>query len=459
MQTEFADLGVASPPEAKPPRPTVTEILRRYRPDYLQQHRHELSDQQIRVLMSLTDCRTGALGGHWWECCHCGHGHASYDSCHDRHCPRCGDKRRGAWFDQVRSWVLPTNYFHAVFTVPHHLNRLIEANVREFYRLQFRATRIALTQRAADPTESLGGVKIGFATVLHTWGQQMMTHVHTHVVLAGGGFRLDGSGWVSSEGREFFLEKGQLADTYRDYYLRSLRGMHRREELVFPGDLAPLADEATFRQFLAPLETIRWVIDCGSPEHCHRPEAALDYLARYVVGSAISDARIVCDEAGEVTIRIKDYRQGAKRDTLTMSGEEFVRRFLLHVLPPYFGRVRYCGLLGNRYRNDNLAKARAQLGVVDSPEEEAPDTDDEAKFDGEEFEHETSYPCPNCRQRALMWVAFIHALRGWQVYRNTAPKAARERVARELAELSTRAYHDRATANAQSDAEHIVRPP
>jgi hypothetical protein len=411
-----------------PRRPTVCDILRRYAPEYLETDGHLLADHEERTLTQLTQCRTSALGGHRWKCKVCGGQHVSFNSCHNRHCPGCADKRRDTWLKRMYDWMLPVAYWHLVFTVPHHLNRLIEANQEAIYRLQFDATRCTLNEVAADPRGVLGAVQVGFMMMLHTWGQRMLRHLHTHVVMPAGGFRKDGSGWLSAEGSEFFLDEDQLADSYRDYYLDQLPRLHQSGDLEFPGALAHLADEARFKAFLAPLKTIRWVVHTGSPEHCHRPEAALEYLSRYVVGSVISDARIVSDEEGEVTIRIKDYRHGGERKTISMPGVEFVRRFMMHVLPFRMSRVRYAGFLGGRYRTRNLAQTREELAAEPTPAH----SDESVELGDELPEADTDYPCPHCGAHALMWVGEIPGWSGWHPYVSLMPRVAQERIRREL---------------------------
>ena len=243
-----------------------------------------------------------------------------------------------------------------------------------------------------------------------------------------------------------------LADVYRDYYLKQLRRLHRDGALVFPADLGHLADAAHYERFIGGLEQFRWVIHCGSPEHCHRPEAALDYLARYVVGASISDTRVLSDQDGTVTLRMKDYRDAGAWKKIRMAGEEFVRRFLLHVLPPHMARVRYCGFLGNRVREKSLARAREQLGVdrratsaavPELPGGDKKNLDGDGGGDGgggdggggdgggEPFDADTPRACPHCGSRSLQWVASFPGTYGWHARVSLAPRTAKERLIRE----------------------------
>ena len=259
----------------------------------------------------------------------------------------------------------------------------------------------------------------------------MLRHVHTHVVVLGGGMKLDGSGWVSS-GDEFFLDEERLADTYRDAYLKMLRKMYRQEQLNLSGKLAYLQDPAAFQKFVEALGKRRWVIHTGSPEHCKHPAAALKYLSRYVVGAVISDHRIVSDVNGQVTIRYKDYRQGKKRTTTTMSGVEFVRRYAMHILPTRFPRVRYGGFLNGNLRAATIETIREQIGAVEEPvEEETPQLDRMEDAD-DEWAPETDYPCVKCGARAMKWVKLIPATSGWQTNTSfamrTLPRRVRERI-------------------------------
>ena len=424
-ETDQCDHNSAS---TKKRRPTVSDLLRRYGPAYLEKHGHELPDYVTRVLTTLSCCRTPEMGGHKWRCQNCQHVHYSYNSCHSRYCPTCGDKRRDAWFENVMSWLLPIRYYHAVFTLDHRLCPLILANARTLYRQLFNSAKRALLELAEDTANGVG-LKLGLVMVLHTWGQAMLCHPHIHILIPAGGFRVGDGSWVTIDSDEFFLEKGKLADTYRDIYCKALRRKHRAGELEFPGELARLADEETFLKWLAPIANRRWHIHTCQPEHVHRPGAALEYLSRYVVGSAISDVRIVSDIDGEVTIGIKDYRNDGERKTLSMPGEEFVRRLALHILPPRFTRARYGGWLGNRNRTVNLKAARAALNVVPRKAEEPPVTEVDLEELLSDKLGDTTFRCPKCGEARLLWEGEIQGTMGWQRQRSQMPPKARARKA------------------------------
>jgi len=425
-------------------RPTVAELLRRYAPGYLEKKQHELPDYVVKTLTTLAACRTPQLGGHKWRCAACQHIHYSYNSCHCRFCPTCGDGRREAWFENVTSWLLPIRYYHAVFTLDHRLCPLILANAKQLYGLLFDSVRRALIELAKDPNQGIAA-KMGLMMMLHSWGQAMLAHPHVHVVIPAGAFRVTDGSWITVDSDEFFLDQEKLADRYRHLFIKGLKRLHRRGELAFPEAFSHLADENTFLNWLSPIATVRWHIHTCQPEHVHRPGAALQYLSRYVVGTAISDVRIVSDVDGEVTIRIKDYRNGGEKTALSMPGDEFVRRFAMHILPPRFSRARYAGWLGSRERARNLAMARAALHVTAPREKQLGNEQPlelEELFSGEVAD--TTYPCPNCRQRKLRWVEEIPAAMGWQRFRSQVPPSARARQA--------------ATRTRQLAA-HNIRPP
>jgi hypothetical protein len=256
--------------------------------------------------------------------------------------------------------VLPTPYFHVVFTLPHELSRLVLANRRPLYHLLFQAAWQALRELAADPRQ--WGAQVGALMVLHTWGQNLEHHPHLHCVMPGGGLSLDGARWVPSRSPQFLLPVVAISRLFRGKFLAGLTQLHRAGQLKLEGQLAPLAEASAWERWLTPLYEQDWVVYVQPPPQSAGPEAVLKYLARYVAGAAISDSRLLSHAAGRVTFRAKNYRQGRKRETLALSGLEFVRRFLLHVLPRGLPRVRYYGLLANKNRSA-LAQCRQLLGV------------------------------------------------------------------------------------------------
>jgi hypothetical protein len=310
------------------------------------------------VLRSIELCRTAALGGHLERCDQCGHERNAYNSCADRHCPKCQSLARAKWLEKRQAELLQVEYFHVVFTLPEPLAQLSLQNKREMYDLLFRATAETLQTIAADP-EHLGA-QIGFFCILHTWGQTLTAHPHLHCVVPGGGISLDGSRWVACR-PGFFLPVKVLSRRFRNVYLRYLEQAHAAGKLQFYGDLESLADPLSFARFLAPLHEMEWVVYAKPP--FGGPERVLDYLGRYTHRVAISNHRLIELKNGQVTFSYKDYKHEQRQKVMTLSADEFLRRFLLHVLPDGFQRIRHYGLLGNRHRAENLARCRELLAM------------------------------------------------------------------------------------------------
>lgn len=342
------------------PRLRVAEILRTYADAYKRSRGDRLSSAERKALRDLTCCRTSALGGHAWECLDCGHVQVCYNSCRNRHCPTCGGPARAKWLARLQEDLLPTHYFHLVFTLPHELSRLTLANRAEVYGLLFQAAWEALRDTAKDPQHL--GAQVGAVMVLHTWGQNLEHHPHVHCVAPGGGLSFDGERWIPSRSPRFFLDVFVLGERFRARFLAGLKRLHRQGKLKLEGKLEELSDPAAFLRWLRPLSEKSWIVFCeAAPSGVSGPEAVLKYLARYVAGAAIGDRRLLAHEQGRVTFRVKDYRQGRKRDTLTLPGEEFVRRFCLHVLPKGLVRVRYFGLLSHTQRKRLVSTCRELL--------------------------------------------------------------------------------------------------
>ena len=320
--------------------------------------------QERRVLAQLVACRTAALGGHAWECDRCGAIRADYNSCGNRHCPTCRGAARANWLERVRADLLPVPYFHVVQTLPHEpqLDRLVLANRALMYGLLFHSTAAALLELAADPKHL--GARIGLLMLLHTWGQLMELHTHVHIVVPSGGLSLDGTRWVSCRDG-FFLPVGVIGAKVRGKFLAGLKRLWRAGKLKLHGKLSPLRAARTFESWLATLYAKNWVAYAqGPPSGITGADAVLKYLARYVSGVAISDRRLVSHANGRVTFRWKNYaRGGTSQTTPPLAGVEFVRRYLLHVLPRGFVRIRGYGLLSNRRRKTDLARCRALLAA------------------------------------------------------------------------------------------------
>jgi hypothetical protein len=340
----------------------VADVLRAHAAEYRRTRGDRLSWAERHALGQLTACRTAALGGHAWACNACGEVQVAYNSCRHRHCPTCGGPARAQWLQRMRADILPVPYFHLVFTLPHELSRLALANRRALYGLPFRSAWQTLRQLAADP-EHLGA-RVAAVMVLHTWGQNLEHHPHVHCVVPGGGLSPDGQQWISSR-PNFFLPVRALSRLFRGKFLAGLKHLHCTGRLRLFDKLSHLADAKAFQAWLAPLYTQDWVVYVQPPVDPQRgPEAVLKYLARYVAGAAISDQRLLSHADGQVTFAAKNYRQGRKRQRLTLPGVEFVRRFLLHVLPRGFPRIRYYGLLANTQRALRLPRCRQLLGAT-----------------------------------------------------------------------------------------------
>jgi Putative transposase/Transposase zinc-binding domain len=385
------------PPRSSIGRPAlrVADVLRAHATEYLVARGTRASLIEQRVLAQLTACRTAALGGHSWFCDACGEVQVAYNSCRNRHCPTCGGPARARWLDRLRQDILPVPYFHLVFTLPHELSQLALANRRAVYRLLFQSAWQAMRELAADPRHL--GARVGALMVLHTWGQNLEHHPHVHCVVPGGGLAPDGSRWIDSRSPKYFLPVQALSRLFRGKFLSALKRLRREGKLRLDDKLAPLADPQRFEHWLTPLYQKDWVVYAQPPVSSRQgPEAVLKYLARYVAGSAISDQRLVSHADRKVTFRIKNYRQGRRQQTLTLQGLEFVRRFLLHVLPRGLVRIRYFGLLANTQRNTVLPYCRKLLGAAPAAAqvESPPDGNDAAEAPAST--DSTPRPCPAC---------------------------------------------------------------
>jgi len=340
------------------PRLEVAEVVRvcgdAYRTAY------GMSADQQHVLSDLLQCRTAALGGHVDECDQCGQQRISYNSCRNRHCPKCQGSQAAEWLEAQRSHLLPVPYVHVVFTLPRLLAPLALQNPRMVYGLLFRAASRTLLEVAADPR--LLGARIGFLALLHTWGQKLDHHPHLHCVVPAGGLSLDGTRWVPCS-HKFFLPVRVLSRVFRGKFLALLDQAFAAGELSFHGSLQPLAHGARFKRLLIEARRTEWVVYAKPP--FGGPDQVLKYLARYTHRVAISNRRLISLEDGIVRFRYKDYARGHQVRTLSLDAVEFTRRFLLHVLPKGFVRIRRYGLLANAHRQDNLARCRERLGEPD----------------------------------------------------------------------------------------------
>jgi hypothetical protein len=341
-------------------------------------------------------CRTVVLGGHVARCEDCAHEHVAYNSCRNRHCPKCQAGAARKWLAAREAELLPVGYFHVVFTVPAPIADIAYQNKRALYDLLMRASAETTLTIAADPKHL--GARIGITSVLHTWGSAMPHHPHVHMIVPGGGLSADGSEWIPCR-PNFFLPVRVLSRLFRRLFLDGLTKLHRQGCLAFFGNHADLADRAAFDAFLEPLRTSEWVVYAKEP--FAGPRAVLAYLSRYTHRVAISNSRLIRAGADSVTFRIKDYRvDGPGRyKTMTLAAHEFIRRFLMHVLPRGQHRIRHYGFFANGGRAANIARIR-ELLAAPAP---APDIGDTDAADGPRI---LALPCPCCGGRLVIIKAF-----------------------------------------------------
>lgn len=354
-------------------RPTleVADVFRAHAARFVERSRTRVAWPQHKVMRAIERCRTAALGRHRDCCVDCGEDLGfSFNSCRNRHCPKCQTAARDRWVAARTRELVPVNYFHIVFTVPHQLSELMLQNKRLLYNLLFRCASATLLEVAANPKRL--GADIGFLCVLHTWGQTLTHHPHLHCVVPAGGFAPGGDAWVRPKLAGFFAPKDILATVFRGKFYDGLKSLFRRRRLAFHGSLAGLAEPRVFARFLRSVYRHTWIVDVRKP--FGGPEHVLHYLARYTHRVAISNHRLIGMEDGKVTFRWKDYAHGGKKRKMTLAAEEFIRRFLLHVLPKGLVRIRYYGWMSNRCRNERAARCRALLAAAetDPPDEAVP---------------------------------------------------------------------------------------
>ena len=338
----------------------VADIFRVHGPAWRQQQAGHLSLGQLKVMSAIEQCRTAALGGHALRCDACDHEEISYNSCRNRHCPKCQVRAAQRWLEARQADLLPVEYYHVVFTLPEPISAIAYTNKAMIYRLLFDVAAETLTTIAADPKHL--GAQIGATLVLHTWGSALTHHPHVHGIVPGGGISRKGEHWVACR-RGFFLPVRVLSRLFRRRFLEELEKLHLANQLKFFGEYAGLEEASTFRRWLAPLRSCEWVVYAKRP--FAGPEAVLAYLSRYTHRVAISNRRLVAMDEDGVSFRWKDYRaKGRTRHkTMALAPEEFMRRFLLHVLPSGFHRIRHYGLLANAGRREILSSVRTLLDV------------------------------------------------------------------------------------------------
>ena len=376
----------------------VADIFRDHGPAWRQAHAGHVSLDQMKVMSAIESCRTAALGGHVARCEDCAYTTIAYNSCRNRHCPKCQGAAAKEWFAAREAELLPVSYYHMVFTLPAAIADIAYQNKAVLYDLLFKVSAETVLTIAADPKHL--GSRIGITSVLHTWGSALTHHPHVHMIVPGGGISLDGQRWVSCR-PGFFLPVRVLSRLFRRLFLKKLVAAHQAGRLSFFGNLADLADAQSFAAYLAPPRKAEWVVYAKRP--FGGPEAVLAYLSRYTHRVAISNSRLIALDRSGVTFKWKDYRtEGHDRfKVMTLATHEFIRRFLIHALPSGFHRIRHYGLFASSKRVANVARARGLLNAP-APQSKAHDAD---APDADEPQT-PSHPCPCCGGRMIIIETF-----------------------------------------------------
>jgi Putative transposase/Transposase zinc-binding domain len=376
----------------------VADIFRDHGAAWRRANAGHVSLDQMKVMSAIERCRTAALGGHVARCEDCSHTVIAYNSCRNRHCPKCQGAAATEWLAAREADLLPVAYFHVVFTLPAAIADIAYQNKAVIYDILFTASAETMIAIAADPKHL--GARIGITSVLHTWGSAMTHHPHVHMIVPGGGISLDGKRWVSCRSN-FFLPVPVLSRLFRGLFLAKLRAAHQAGRLKFFGVHAHLDDIRAFKAYLAPLRNIEWVVYAKKP--FGGPQAVLAYLSRYTHRVAISNRRLISADQTGVTFKYKDYRiEGPGRyTTMTLPAHEFIRRFLMHVLPKGFHRIRHYGLLASSNRAANIAQARTLLAVPARSDQ--PDTAEAGVLDEPPV---LPRPCPCCGGRMIIIETF-----------------------------------------------------
>jgi Putative transposase/Transposase zinc-binding domain len=368
------------------PRLEIADIFRAHGPAWRRANAGHVGLAQLKVMSAIEACRTEALGGHVAACASCGHRHIAYNSCKNRHCPKCQGPAARDWMAARAEDLLPVQYFHVVFTLPAEIARIACWNKKAIYGLLFKASAETVITIAADPRHL--GARIGMTSVLHTWGSALTHHPHVHMIVPGGGLSPDGSRWIACR-PGFFLPVRVLSRLFRRLFLEGLIALHGAGKLAFFGDMTGLVDVGAFAAWLAPLRKAEWVVYAKPP--FGGPEAVLAYLSRYTHRVAISNGRLVSADAETVAFRWKDYRikSGNRMKIMRLTPHEFIRRFLIHVLPDGFHRIRHYGLLAGAGRRNTIETIRRLVDAEQPPAAEKTDTDAVLPLTLRE-------PCPDC---------------------------------------------------------------
>ncbi len=373
---------------ARPPL-EVADIFRAHGPAWRRAQAGHLSLGQLKVMSAIERCRSAALGGHVLRCQGCGHIQIAYNACRNRHCPKCQATAARAWLEDRQAELLPVDYYHVVFTLPGPISDIAYQNKSVLYNLLFKAAAETLLTIATDPKHL--GARIGVTMVLHTWGSAMTHHPHVHCIVPGGGLSADATSWIACK-PGFFLPVRVLSRLFRRLFLEKLSAAHQARELEFFGEHTPLAEAKAFADWLKPLRQLEWVVYAKRP--FAGPAAVLAYLSRYTHRVAIANSRLVAFDERGVTFKWKDYRNKGRyqHKIMTLNTDEFIRRFLIHVLPSGFHRIRHYGLSANAQRRENLVRAR-ELLASPMPEDA---TDEAVHGDGPDTPAYSPYVCPDC---------------------------------------------------------------
>jgi hypothetical protein len=379
------------------PRFEVADVVRAYGAEYLRTYRSTAT--QRRVLQAMARCRTAALGGHVEQCEGCAHRRIAYNSCRNRHCPKCQGKQTARWMAAEQAMLLPLPYFHLVFTLPHALNALVRVNRRQLYGLLFHAAAATLRSFALDPRHL--GAEPAVTMVLHTWGQTLAEHYHVHCVVSGGGLSLDTKSWISlptgkkKSRRPFLFPVSALSRLFRGKFLAALERARKHGKVRFAGESAPLADPVPWQALIDGLRHTPWVVYAKPP--FGGPVAVLKYLSRYTHRVAISNRRLLFVGDGVVRFRYRDYADHSRSKEMTIPATEFLRRFLLHVVPRGFMRIRHYGITANSRRQEKLARCREILGSAQpAPSSEPNATAPEPGNDSAVPRDSDAARCPAC---------------------------------------------------------------
>jgi hypothetical protein len=337
----------------------IQDIFNQHGDEY--RRNHQLPLHILKTMIDIEACRTAEIGGHVDECDECGHVRVSYNSCRNRHCPKCQTLTKERWLEKRKEDLLPVGYFHVVFTIPQELNYITLTNQKEMYSILFKSVSETLLELSSDIKYL--GAEIGFMSILHTWGQNLMNHPHIHCIVPSGGLTLDGNRWINSK-KDFFIPVKVLSRKFRGKFLFYLKKAYYSNNLKYTNGVEELTEKHIFQRLIDNLYKKEWIVYCRPP--FGSAEYVLEYLGRYTHRVAISNHRIVNLENGYVTFKWRDYKEHNKEKFMTLTVDEFIRRFFMHVLPRKFVKIRHYGILSNRNRLTKLKKCKELIGVVQS---------------------------------------------------------------------------------------------